>query len=389
MLTKVRSQILEQFYRASFGQSTPPASAYQGVSAEEYVALEQIRFPKGSPKALLARSPAALGLRDAAKNAPDPAPSTQPPLWEPVKAASVELSDLAFKDERLMISDAHIELSGNPNLKALWLIRCSIDTLSKNSTVNEGVKEVIVDDCDVNMLQSLSCLLGSSSEYLSIWSDRTIVDLGALTISQHVARNLRKLRLRSPLIQKVDSLSSFLSLDEAFVIQVSSPETLVEALAASKASLNTLVLSGLQPMDPDSLQSLETLSRFTYVVRPDEDKESWIRYAVEHPNIAFSFEPTGFYSETYFQSLDIAEIYKGISIYKIKRGRANFYRIEDDFIEHLNLAVEDHEELEDLVKNRLKKVKVDWGSEIDTFVAESKSISTIKQIILEILSLRI
>jgi hypothetical protein len=219
--------------------------------------------------------------------------------------------------------------------------------------------------------------------------DAAEVELGSETSPLNLAQLVRgHTRLRSfvataPLVRGVSSLSGF-PVEVLSLSQVALDDEWRSALGSLSSTLRRLMVDAGRPFSPEELGDFARMKALRQVQVPcfPELKKQWVDFAVAHPQIGFSFfspAPPDAKRETF----ELEEVRRGVDIFRCAKGKKVSFEVAGDLSARRKGFGGSNEDMEDELRAVAKaaKKKVDWRSELDTFVARTPDVETARWLI--------
>jgi hypothetical protein len=212
-----------------------------------------------------------------------------------------------------------------------------------------------------------------SSRHITLDSRAAWPKLGA--VRRH--SSLCSLSISAPIVRDVAQLQG-LALGRLILGNVEPDESLFATLKNMSKSLTHVRIFTTAPFAPERLPSSLALRELSVTGHLDYRKE-WIDHAVSHPECCFLFPSPASRQPT----IRLAEIYRGVDILRVRRGKKLEFCVETDLASFLADFDGSNGDLEDLLKPRSKEAPspIRWGSEADTLVAFSKDIASCRWVV--------
>ncbi|MGA7832813.1 MAG: hypothetical protein WCA21_17790 [Terracidiphilus sp.] len=384
-MPNLRPELLRRFYESCWQGGMTPEQLYDGVSFDEYYALERVRYPQ-------------ISRNTAAKNAPFDAfralASTYSPEARPEVPAlcNTHLSRRTALDLRNEAIDPHTErlvldriqsvtgwdaLARFTRLHALVAILSGADTPAVPLPRAE-VESVEILDCTLPCLRTI--LRSTSCGSLRFSAPDEIVNLSFLDGHTH----LRELAAGASLLRGMERLMKWpLTSLDAGMVEVD--DALRTGVAAQAGSLTRLAISSASPFSPQMLPELDRFSKLGRVEVSIYEMafcEEWIAYAMAHPAIDFVF--LRIVEDGKARGASLQEVYRGFDILRVGQGKTAVYEVSGEMA--AELGAENNSDVEEHLQRIAAKAHqpLFWSSESGTFVAQATDVTICRWLIDEI-----
>ena len=394
-LKEVDKTVLFNYYEKSYGlygKFPIPEEAYQTDKFYEYAALKRIIFPKLSDWKIAKNSKRPDFLSIIEKLEPDVIKKkTSLPGWHAIRKSKI----IDFKSIILPGNIASLLVDRCIKLKNLYALK-KYDDLNYISLIRcqeiDQVKEPV--DILVDTLRITECGKEVISNCLEIFSSARFVEifnyendfLDLRKISNFT--NLIELKVEHPLIKNHQALYG-LPIRDLYLRNVLVSKEFFVSISENNKSLENLNLGSIYPFGPEIITNIpEKLSFFSIPGFP-EFREQWIDWAVNNSHINcifYSPEASEFPAKT--GNVSVEEFYRNFALLKVKKGKSVYFEISEDVTSLLEnkKSIANNNQIEDTIRVKASKLKknINWSSEADMFVAQSKDIKDLYWIIDEI-----
>ncbi|MET0402468.1 MAG: hypothetical protein ABW123_08695 [Cystobacter sp.] len=382
----IRTEILKRYHEASYGEQEAGPEAFLGATFEEYYLLRRIQYPQISRRRAAEMSDL-LEFRKLADRLPAEGTKVEEPSKSPSRSvllrqkAELDLSSVKLtQDVTVLALDRVKSITGwealrqAGRLEALSLTVCGTPPQEPlNPPV--AVKNLYLLGCSKNcvelVFQSTRAqqirLLYEEPSALSLELLKGHERLEELDVDSGMTRGLKYLE---PLPLKVLGLSGIV------------PDAALKRLLEARArALEELTLTSHEPFGPSLLPRFPSLRRLS-VPAFDGFREEWVKWAVDHPQVACRFPKLDAPAKR--PVMQLAEVYRGVDILRIRKGKQTAFEVASNLVEDvLDTDDMDNGELEDKMRALAKKNKrqAEWSSEGDTFVMRAKDLETCRWLI--------
>ena len=387
MTSKVRSSVLEAYYRDLFGADVPSSKAFQDATFEEYYTLIRRIFPKISRWNAAKRSKIPELNRMAQTFTPDPAPPVgkekKPKRIRAVfrRKPAVDLAQEALPEGLQSILLDRIKevknigvLAHKNQLEDIRALFCGSSGCERPEKA-VPIQELYLIGPQHDLMRTIVSTFQPVKLTLE-YKDRSVFDLRWLPISPAMVN----LWIWAGIVKHVECLASS-AIANLMLSNVVLDDVFRTSLQSLHASLQCLRLHNNDPFLPSALPPLNSMEALVQVTVPAYPayKAEWIDFAVSHPGIDFRL-PSPDHVVTAKPEIRLCELYRNVDILLEKKGRSLNYLICINFAgDILGQEGSNHEIADDLKQLAAQnKKRITIHSSSDELTIHAKKIEDCK-----------